>query len=74
MPRWNTWDGAYRAAGQGRHGYFYGSHVWTLDAAKDRRKSLAKIAFRSWVERFTDGTWRRVGDIEVTPEETLPAE
>lgn len=74
MPRWNTWDGAFRAAGEGHIGHHYGSHVWTLEAAEDRRKKLAPFVFRSWVECFTDGTWRRVGTVQVTTEDALPTE
>jgi hypothetical protein len=60
VPRWVPWEGAYRAAGEGPLGLHQGSLVWTLDAALDRQKALAATIPRTWVEAFTDGTWRRV--------------
>lgn len=63
MPRWEPWDGAYRAAGEGPIGVHQGSLVWTPEAAEDRRKALAVTVPRTWVETYVDGQWKRVGEI-----------
>lgn len=68
MARWNTWEGALRAAGEGPLGLHYGSHVWTMEAAKDRRESLGNHVPRTWVEQFVEGTWKRIGDVVHTTE------
>lgn len=70
--KWQPWDGAFRAAGEGEHGLHHGSPVWTLDAATHRREALAPYVSRSWVETFKDGTWKRLGDV-IRTEEPPPA-
>ena len=72
--RWIPWDGAFRAAGEGHLGFHYGSQVWTIEAAKDRRQTLAPFVFRSWIETYTDGAWHRVGQVVPTTEEPKPPE
>jgi hypothetical protein len=72
MPRWNTWEGAFRAAGEGPLGIHYGSHVWTLEAAKDRQKALAGHISRTWIETFVDGAWKRIGEVTHSTEPTSP--
>jgi hypothetical protein len=69
MPKWNTWEGAFRAAGEGHLGLHYGSNVYTLEAANDRRKALGGFVFRSWIECFRDGSWKRISQVELTPTE-----
>lgn len=68
MPRWNTWEGAWRAAGEGPLGLHYGSHVWNLEAVRDRREALANFIPRTWIENFSEGSWKRVGDVFHTVE------
>ena len=63
MPRWNPTEGNYRAAGEGPLGIHQGSCVWTLVAAEDRRKALSEHVPRTWVETFTDGAWKRHGEV-----------
>lgn len=69
MPKWEPWEGAFRAAGEGDIGIHQGSCVWTLEAAQDRRKSLSTYVNRSWVETYTkEGGWKRIGDVIRTEE------
>jgi len=68
--KWVLYDGVFRAAGEGYLGIHYGSHVWDFEAAQDRRKTLSSFVFRSWVEGYTDGAWRRIGQVTVTAEIT----
>jgi hypothetical protein len=63
MRRWSTWEGAWRAAGEGPLGLHYGSHVWTLEAVRARRAALANFIPKTWIENFSDGSWKRVGNI-----------
>jgi hypothetical protein len=72
MPRWNTWEGSFRAAGEGPLGLHYGSNVWTLEAAKDRREALGSHIPRTWIETFVEGSWKRVGDVVHSSEPTPP--
>ena len=60
MPRWEPWEGAYWAAGEGPLGQHQGSLVWTLEAALDRQQALAGTVQRTWVEVYQDGAWKRV--------------
>lgn len=69
MPKWNTWNGAFRAAGEGPLGIHYGSHVYTLVAAQDRRKNMGTVVPRTWIETFADNAWKRVGSVVVSEEE-----
>ena len=50
----------------------YGSNVWTLEAAKDRREALGSHIPRTWIETFTEGSWKRVGDVVHSSEPTPP--
>lgn len=61
--KWEPWEGAFRAAGEGEHGIHQGSCVWTLEAAQSRRESLAPYVSRSWVETYVNGAWKRQGDV-----------
>lgn len=61
-------DGNFRAAGEGLHGIHHGSCVWTREVADKRREALAPYVTRTWVEHFTDGVWKRVGEIFQTEE------
>ena len=67
--KWETWEGAFRAAGDGYLGVHQGSHVYTLDAATKRREALAPYVAKSWVETYVNGSWKRVGSVEVTTAE-----
>jgi len=69
MPKWEPWEGAYRAAGDGPVGIHWGSCVWTLEAAMDRRKSLGAMVPRTWIEIYTkEGGWKRHGEVVRTEE------
>jgi hypothetical protein len=72
MPRWipDTQRVTYRAAGEGACGIHHGSVVWTQEAAQGRREALEKFVFRSWIEHFVDGTWKRLGEVMQTPDPT----
>ncbi len=78
MPKWEPWEGAFRAAGEGADGarpgwVHHGSCVWTLEAAQDRRKSLGAMVPRTWVETYSrDGGWKRLGDVIRTEEPPPP--
>lgn len=67
--RWLAREGAYRAAGEGCHGIHQGSNLYTVEAAQDRRNRLAPFVFRTWVEIFVNGAWKRIGKVEETTEE-----
>jgi hypothetical protein len=63
MRRWKTWEGALRAVGEAPLGVHCGSHVWNIQAAKERQKQLNAHAHKTWIELFTDGAWKRITDI-----------
>jgi len=63
MRRWKTWDGAFRAVGEAPLGVHCGSHVWTIQAAKERQKQLSSYAHKTWIEYFSEGSWKRIGEV-----------